>query len=190
MLQANYNLDTKDWRDGIEQARQNYEAGVDGSDLNSAGIITLAHDIHETTVHDLTQFMIDKAKLSGYELVTVGECLGDPPGNWYRDANTGEPVGKRALQEAVDKGSVLEKAKSKSSGTSLTAIPTQSGSSAHSTYGKAKPGGEANPVEGISDFGEGVIDSDHSQRASTMSTGVPLGLYTIAAIFVSGVAML
>lgn len=34
--------------------------------------------------------MIDTAKNLGYQLVTVGDCLGDPPGNWYRDLATGE----------------------------------------------------------------------------------------------------
>lgn len=190
LLQANYNLDTNDWRDGVDQAKQNYAAGVDGSDPHSAGIITLAHDIHATTVHDLTKFMIDKARQSGYELVTVGECLGDPPGNWYRDAKTGKPLGKGGLQSALGKGSVSEKAKSKSSGTSLTAAPTQPGSSAHSAPGKGKPGGEAKSGKGIGEYNDFIFDSDFSQMASTLPTGGHMGLYTIAAIFVGVVAML
>ena len=33
--------------------------------------------------------MIDEARDLGFQLVTVGECLGDSPKNWYRDANSG-----------------------------------------------------------------------------------------------------
>lgn len=188
MLQANYNLDTKDWRDGVDQARLNYEAGVDGSDPHAAGIITLAHDIHATTVHDLTQFMIDKARMAGYELVTVGECMGDPPSNWYRDAKTGKPVGKAAIQKGSQKG----KAKAESSGTSRTATPVQpsSGSSAHSTHNKVRPGGEVKPGKGNAGFDNFVFDDDFSLGASTVPMGVPFGLHAIVAIFVGVVAML
>lgn len=189
MFQANYNLDTKDWRDGIDQAKQNYEAGVDGSDPHSSGIITLAHDIHATTVHDLTKFMIDKARQSGYELVTVGECLGDPPGNWYRDAKTGQPIGKGGLQ-AVKGQAVSGKAKSKSGGTSLTAAPTQPGSLPHSTSGKGKHGGEVKLGKGTGEYDDFIFDSDFSQMASTLPTGGYFGLYTMVAIFVGVVAML
>ena len=190
-LQANYNLDTKDWRDGADQAKVNYEAGVDSSDPHSDGLIALAHDIHSTTVHDLTQFMIDKARRAGYDLVTVGECLGDPPGNWYRDAKTGQSMGEAVT--LAGKGNVKETAKSKSSGTSRSASPPQSSppkSSTHSAPGKSKTGGDTKPIKGNGEFDDFVFDSDFSQRASTMPTGTPFGLYTITAIFVGVVAFL
>jgi hypothetical protein len=34
----------------------------------------------------------------GYDLVPLGECLGDPPVNWYRDPATGAP---RDVRDAV-----------------------------------------------------------------------------------------
>lgn len=38
--------------------------------------------------------MIDEAKLSGYRLVTLGECLGDAQGaNWYVKANLATALG-------------------------------------------------------------------------------------------------
>jgi len=37
--------------------------------------------------------MIDEARRYGYEFVTVGECLGDPKNNWYRDFKTGLQLG-------------------------------------------------------------------------------------------------
>lgn len=191
MLQTNYNLDTKDWRDGVDQARLNYEAGVDASDPYSAGIIALAHDIHASTVHELTQFMVDKARMAGYELVTIGECFGDPPGNWYRDAKTGQPIGNVAVQKGSQKG----KAKAASSGTSRTATPIQpsSGASAHSTNSKVRPGGEAKTGKGNAgnaEFDNFIFDDDYSQGASSMLMGIHSSLYAIVALFVGMVAML
>lgn len=53
--------------------------------------IVLAHDIHEPTVFSLASFMIDTAEQQGFELVTLGACMNDPPQNWYRDPETGGP---------------------------------------------------------------------------------------------------
>lgn len=41
-------------------------------------------------MHHFAQFMIDTARGLGYDLVPVGECLGDPSDNWYRDSVTGQ----------------------------------------------------------------------------------------------------
>lgn len=58
-----------------------------GSASNS--FIAVAHDIQESTVHGYAQFMIEQARARGLDLVTVGECLGDHPNNWYRNSVTG-----------------------------------------------------------------------------------------------------
>ena len=57
------------------------------------GYISLAHDVHRWTVESLAEHMLTTAKERGYRLVTVGECLGDDKGNWYRDGVTGLAVG-------------------------------------------------------------------------------------------------
>ena len=81
-------MDTKDFEGDYNFAQNAFLAGV-----NSGGSkIVLNHDIQDKTVHGFAQFMIEKAQAAGYKLVTVGECLGDPSGNWYRDAS-GNPVG-------------------------------------------------------------------------------------------------
>lgn len=54
--------------------------------------LAIAHDLHAYTVRTYTQFMIDQAKAKGYQFVPVGECLADPPQNWYRNPTTGQPV--------------------------------------------------------------------------------------------------
>ncbi|KAJ4385815.1 hypothetical protein N0V93_010246 [Gnomoniopsis smithogilvyi] len=80
-------VDTRDWEGDYDAAKQNYLAALGwGSDSK----LVLAHDIHERTVYDFAEWMIDTAMERGYRLVTVGECLGDPLDNWYRSPYTGE----------------------------------------------------------------------------------------------------
>lgn len=79
-------VDTRDWAGDYNAARQNFRDAV-GS--GTASKMVLAHDIHEQTVYDLAEWMIDEAKELGYSFVTVGECLGDAKSNWYRNPYDG-----------------------------------------------------------------------------------------------------
>lgn len=80
-------VDTRDWAGDYDAAEQNFLATLGwGSDSK----LVLAHDIHERTVYEFAEWMIDTAKERGYKLVTVGECLGDSKDNWYRSPYTGE----------------------------------------------------------------------------------------------------
>ncbi|KAI9931246.1 hypothetical protein ASPWEDRAFT_101017 [Aspergillus wentii DTO 134E9] len=54
------------------------------NELDAGGSIVLSHDVHQQTVATLTQAMLDEIRARGLETVTVGECLGDPEGEWYR----------------------------------------------------------------------------------------------------------
>ena len=87
------NIDTKDYMYDdpqlIQNSKDRFSSGVStGSDDND--YIVLAHDVHHQTVVNLTSFMVDTARQRGYKLVTVGECLGDPKENWYRNAPKSE----------------------------------------------------------------------------------------------------
>ncbi|KAH6693770.1 polysaccharide deacetylase [Plectosphaerella plurivora] len=79
-------LDTKDYENqtpdtnGASQAKFDAELGYP----DSSAPIVLAHDVHETTVSLLTPHMIETLRARGFKTVTVGECLGDAPANWYR----------------------------------------------------------------------------------------------------------
>lgn len=85
-------VDTNDWKGDYDAARQAFSQAVQqGPWDGSAGKIVLAHDIHERTVHELAAYMIEQARDAGFRLVTVGECMGDPEENWYRDPRTGGP---------------------------------------------------------------------------------------------------
>ena len=69
------------------QISKNIFSGGVSTTAKSNSYIELGHDIHQQTAYNLTQFMIDTLKQRGYKAVTVGECLGDPPENWYVDAS-------------------------------------------------------------------------------------------------------
>jgi hypothetical protein len=89
-----WNIDTLDYDNNTPEKIQN---SVQIFDLavapNATGkYITLEHDVHQTTVDVLAEATINTALARGYKLVTAGDCLGDPAGNWYRNATTGEAV--------------------------------------------------------------------------------------------------
>lgn len=60
------------------------------SSSTNQGHIILMHETSATTAQELVPFAIDWAKSRGLRMVTVGECLGDPAGNWYTDYTTPE----------------------------------------------------------------------------------------------------
>lgn len=86
---VNLDLDTNDWEGDNNAAEENYLDGLESSDSKRASHIVLAHDTHEQTAHEFAEFMIEEGKASGYRFVTVGECLGDPVHNWYRNPYNG-----------------------------------------------------------------------------------------------------
>ncbi|KAF6825584.1 Chitin deacetylase-like protein 9 [Colletotrichum musicola] len=47
----------------------------------------IEHDIHQQIATTFTNHMLDSIVANGWRAVTVGECLGDPPANWYRRTN-------------------------------------------------------------------------------------------------------
>ncbi|KAM0482463.1 hypothetical protein ACHAPX_002981 [Trichoderma viride] len=83
------NLDTKDYENDetslIHVSEDRFSSMQDADETNHDYIV-LAHDVHYQTVVTLTEYMIQVSRNRGYELVTVGECLGDPSENWYRNA--------------------------------------------------------------------------------------------------------
>lgn len=87
----NAGVDTNDWKGDYEAAKQAFSQAIQQGQWDGTGKIVLAHDIHERTVHELAEYMIDQALNAGYRLVTVGECMGDPEQNWYRDPRNGGP---------------------------------------------------------------------------------------------------
>ena len=77
----NADIDTKDYENlnSMQVGVRNFKDG-----LNAGGSIVLAHDVHEATANTLVASMIAEIKSRGLRGVTVAECLGDTPANWYR----------------------------------------------------------------------------------------------------------
>lgn len=59
------------------------------SSPSSDSFLQIEHDIHSQVVYNLTDYILTSLFSYGYESVTVGECLGDPPSNWYRAGPAG-----------------------------------------------------------------------------------------------------
>ncbi|KAH6677010.1 chitin deacetylase [Plectosphaerella plurivora] len=90
---TDYDLDTKDWENGGANAKEKYGNAVRFSNPDFNSFISLSHDIQPFTADGFVQFMLDVGHEKGYRFVTLGECLGDPAGNWYRDPETGDAIG-------------------------------------------------------------------------------------------------
>lgn len=89
------NIDTKDYLNdspqNIHLSKERFDKAL-SPDAGKNSYITLAHDVHYETVITLTAYMIELSRQRGYRLLTVGECLGDPRENWYRNTPNGPSV--------------------------------------------------------------------------------------------------
>ncbi|KAK7535987.1 chitin binding protein [Phyllosticta citribraziliensis] len=86
-----FDLDTDDYNnvtpDLIQNAKDNFDKGLAGGSPSTSEYLAIAHDIHEQTVRNLTEYMLIQLTNQGYRAVSVGECLGDPKANWYRSSS-------------------------------------------------------------------------------------------------------
>ncbi|KAG0333058.1 hypothetical protein BG000_009512 [Podila horticola] len=81
-----WNIDTNDWRhpEDVDQSLDEYRRALGGLGARDQGFIALEHDTLGSTAHKLAPAVIKYAKQQGYNLVTVGACLGQSPSQWYR----------------------------------------------------------------------------------------------------------
>ncbi|GAB7346911.1 hypothetical protein MBLNU459_g1983t1 [Dothideomycetes sp. NU459] len=86
-----FDVDTDDYANDspllIQNAKNNFNAGIAGGSPSTSDYLVIAHDIHNQTAHNLTAYMLQTLLAQGYKPVTVGECLGDPEANWYRNSS-------------------------------------------------------------------------------------------------------
>ncbi|KAI0200491.1 carbohydrate esterase family 4 protein [Astrocystis sublimbata] len=68
----------------IQISKNIWDKTVPGSNPCRTSYLQIEHDIHYQTVYNLTDYFLDSLVKSGYRSVTVGQCLGDAPENWYR----------------------------------------------------------------------------------------------------------
>jgi hypothetical protein len=88
----NYNIDTLDWQGNYTASDQNFLKPLLATTPQKSSFVPLVHDIHQQTVTAFVPFMISNARQMGYQFTTVGECLGDPISNWYRNPVTGQGI--------------------------------------------------------------------------------------------------
>jgi peptidoglycan/xylan/chitin deacetylase (PgdA/CDA1 family) len=159
-----YDVDTKDYMNDDPTLIQNSKNWFAGNVSNPSGgnsYIELSHDTHAQTAQTLVGFMLDTLIARGYKAVTVGECMGDPSANWYRDAGgvpgsaspspspTPSPVANVATTKALTSTTSAIKAGAELGVTAL-AVSSQSSTSTATTTGSptspAKSGASANFV--------------------------------------------
>ena len=90
-----FDVDTDDYNQDAPNEIQNSKNWFKGN-ITAGGAtpatdewLSIAHDIHEQTAYNLTDYMLSTLTTLGYKAVTVGECLGDPSTNWYRNSAAG-----------------------------------------------------------------------------------------------------
>jgi hypothetical protein len=87
-----FDVDTDDYNQDdaskIQNSKNNFRGNITqgGATAASSEWLAIGHDIHYQTVYNLTDYMLSTLTGLGYKAVTVGECLGDPAANWYRNA--------------------------------------------------------------------------------------------------------
>lgn len=147
--------------------------------------IILAHDIHQQTVTDLVPYMITTAKANGYTFATVGECLGDPDTNWYRDSVTGQSVGETKIMSAA--------AKQPTQNATSTVLPTASAKGNFDAAGSGKPSSAPTVILNdtviasltVSSLSESATASPSATKTGTASSHIYssiLGLSLVVAI--------
>ncbi|KAI5919252.1 glycoside hydrolase/deacetylase [Camillea tinctor] len=81
-----FDLDTADYLNDdpslIQNSKNNFDEFFTMSPTPDDALV-IGHDIHQQTVYNLTEYMLQGLQSRGYRAATVGECLGDPISNWH-----------------------------------------------------------------------------------------------------------
>ena len=91
-----FNLDTEGYLHGdsgeeIQKSKNIWDKAVEGSNPCNTTYLAIEHDLQQQVIYNLTEYMLKSLLENGYRPVTVGECLGDPPENWYRAGKSDVP---------------------------------------------------------------------------------------------------
>lgn len=72
----------------IRKSKDIWDATISTGNPATSSFLEIEHDIHFQIVYNLTDHILESIYSHGYRSVTVGECLGDPPANWYRSGKS------------------------------------------------------------------------------------------------------
>jgi hypothetical protein len=88
LLTTLQDLDTQDYLNDsptlILNSENIFDAALANASPTTDDFLVISHDIHNQTSQVLVEYMLKGLLSKGYKPVTVGQCLGDPPANWYR----------------------------------------------------------------------------------------------------------
>ncbi|RYP65002.1 hypothetical protein DL771_008499 [Monosporascus sp. 5C6A] len=200
-----FNLDTEGYLHDdpveIQESKDIWDEHVNGSNPCNTSYLAIEHDLQKQVVYNLTGYMLKSLIDNGYRPVTVGECLGDSPENWYR-AGKGEvpeytytpltPTGTYScLPNRASETGPTPSADATSTGTSPTASSNEQTSSSETNrsssagggespeaIGSAKPAGSTNATESMSP--DSAANSPPSARMAVCFVAVALSLYLSA----------
>ena len=137
-----FDLDTQDYLNPLPiqvQASKDIVAAAlnDPQFADRKDYLSIQHDIGQQSVTNLTAFFFDQIKAKGWKGVTVGECLGDAPENWYRVPGGGGAAPSSATPSSTpvsssaptnsQSASLSSGAPAPPSGSSVPATPTSQG---------------------------------------------------------------
>ena len=83
-----FDVDTDDYNNDhperIQHSKDIFDRALASHTPAGQPLLTIAHDVHEQTVHNLTHHILQEINYAGYHAITLGECLDDPKDLWYR----------------------------------------------------------------------------------------------------------
>jgi peptidoglycan/xylan/chitin deacetylase (PgdA/CDA1 family) len=163
-----FKLDTDDYE---QQPRNTFQNSLDwfkgnmtapGMTPEKNSTISISHDIIKETVNELTELMLKTITELGYKGVTVGECLGDPKDNWYRQ------FGDSANRVGADSAS-----------TSTSSNPTSTSSQVKSSSSPTLGSSASSPSD--SSTASGIADPKQTGSAASIMQNA--GLFILASAF-------
>ncbi|CAK7218751.1 hypothetical protein SBRCBS47491_003616 [Sporothrix bragantina] len=88
-----FDLDTEGYLNDdpklIQNSKNIWDQAMASAKPANSQYLMIEHDIHYQTVYNLTDYVLTSLFAKGWKSVTVGECLGDPKENWYRQGPGG-----------------------------------------------------------------------------------------------------
>lgn len=125
-----FDLDTEDYlhatADTIGTSVNIANNAIQGANPASTSLLSIAHDIHYTTVYTLVEAMLKTLTTKGFTAVTVGECMGDPKANWYRGSGV-PPVSSTSSSSTTSVTSTT------TTSTTTSVVPTPSSTTTTTT---------------------------------------------------------
>jgi len=95
------------------------------SDPEQDAFLQIEHDIHQQVVYNLTDYILTSLFSNGYRAVTVGECLGDPVANWYRNGPAGSVIVPTSRTNPITTSSTRTSVSIRTTVSSRTSISTR-----------------------------------------------------------------